>query len=145
MLLVWSNVCKRTSNSKYQVNRGGTAQITASLTIFSVHPTWPQPNSWHFHISRALNGCLALVAGHQCVWLDRTGPGFHLGSNSGDQQQDGGWRNGHPSTGTLQRAWWNRRDDCAQAQRGSPFFLPTFQGAAHLQHPGTRLPDRPQH
>lgn len=56
-----------TSNSKDQVSRGGTAQITATLTIFSVRPTLPQPNSWHFHISRALNGRLALLAGHQCV------------------------------------------------------------------------------
>ncbi len=28
MLLVWSKVCKHTSNSKDQLNRGGTAQIT---------------------------------------------------------------------------------------------------------------------
>lgn len=50
---------------------------------------------------------------------------------------------------TGQQGFWCRRwvwrDPGAEAQRGSPLLLCPLQGAAHLQHEGPRLPDRPQH
>lgn len=66
----------------------------------------------------------------------------------------GGWRAGCSFTQAIwlpcgqqgfrcrRRVWW---DVGVAAQRGSPLLLRSLQGAAHLQHAGSRLPDRSQH